>query len=136
MSGASRVPGKRLRQGIGRLSSKTPSLARILLRRRLLLLLTTMTSQQNINETAVADIEFVISECARLHEIVSRLTPKEFLKQPRNPDFDASLALSNGRALYCGIEALRRLYRLATNALRESDAAGTVEPEKVNRALQ
>jgi len=95
-----------------------------------------MTSQQNINETAVADIEFVISECARLHEIVSRLTPKEFLKQPRNLDFDASLALSNGRELYCGIEALRRLYRLATNALRESDAAGTVEPEKVNRALQ
>jgi hypothetical protein len=28
----------------------------------------------------LADIEFVLSECSRLHEIISRLTPKEFLK--------------------------------------------------------
>jgi hypothetical protein len=94
-----------------------------------------MTSRHNINETAATDIQFVLSECARLHEITSRMTPQEFLKVLSNPDFDASLPLPNGHKLRCGVEALRRLYRLATNALRESDAAGTVEPEKVSRAL-
>jgi hypothetical protein len=36
----------------------------------------------------------------------------------------------------CGNEALRRIHDLATTALQDSDAAGTVEPHKVFRALE
>lgn len=95
-----------------------------------------MTLQQNINDAAVADIAFVLSECARLHELTRGMKPNEFVKQLSGLDLSASLTLPDGRTIFCGIEALRRLHGLAMDALRESDASGTVDPEKVYRALE
>jgi hypothetical protein len=86
--------------------------------------------------SAEAVIDFVLAECARFHELTSRMKPAEFIQKISKADFSAALPLSSGRKILCGAEALRRLHHLATITLRESDAAGTVEAEKVYRALK
>jgi hypothetical protein len=95
-----------------------------------------MMAVEDDHPSAEVVIDFVLAECARFHELTSRMKPADFIQKISKADFSASLPLSSGREILCGTEALRRLHRLATITLRESDAAGTVEPEKVYRALK
>jgi hypothetical protein len=96
-------------------------------------------SQASPNKTVeigVATIEFALSECIRLHELTKDKKPNEWLKDISAADLTSELPLSSGRKIMCGREAVRRLYNLATLALKDSDAAGTIEPEGVYLALK
>jgi hypothetical protein len=64
------------------------------------------------------------------------MSPAEFIRRLPLADLSGSLKLASGKSIFCGTEALRRLRHLATRALRESDAAGTVEPETVYAAFE
>jgi len=92
-----------------------------------------MPTKQNRKEAAVADINFVLSECVRLHELIRNIKPSEL------PSLGpwGTLPLPGGAGeIPCSTEALYRLHNLASVALKQSDASGTVEPEKVFRALR
>lgn len=93
-------------------------------------------SQQLADDIAVEDIEFVLGECARFHELFRQTTPLEFTKRLPSADSSAYLTLSNGRQFICGAQALRRLYDLATRALARSDVSGQIELESVYNELK
>jgi Apea-like HEPN len=93
-------------------------------------------SELAMNNAADADIEFVLSECVRFHQLLSAMTPAEFLQRLSSADSSAHLTISNGRQIVCGVKALQRLHDLATRTLRRSDASGTVEPDRVYRSLK
>jgi len=88
------------------------------------------------NDATDADIEFVLSECVRFHQLLSAMTPADFLQRLSSADSSAYFTLSNGRQIICGVKALQRLHNLATLTLRRSDASGTVEPDRVYRSLK
>jgi hypothetical protein len=90
-----------------------------------------LTDQQK--DSAVTDINFVLSECLRLQELIKSTAPGTSpLSAP-----SGGLPSPSGRGeIPCSNEALRRIHDLATTALQDSDAAGTVEPHKVFRALE
>jgi hypothetical protein len=94
------------------------------------------TAPQNLTEIANATIGFVLSECLRFDEITKNKNPNEWIEEISRVDLASDLLLTNGRHIMCGKEALVRLYRLATLALRDSDAVGTVEAERVYKALK
>lgn len=95
-----------------------------------------MTSEQSLKDAAVADIEFVLAECVRLHELTRHLEPRELIKYLSETNLSGYLPRPDGSEILCGMDAIRRLRNLATRALKESDAAGTVEAEKVYAALK
>jgi transcriptional regulator with XRE-family HTH domain len=92
-------------------------------------------SRNKTGHSWMADVQFLLSECARFHEWLDRIGLKEFIRQVPKADTE-TLQLTNGGTLFCGAEALRRLYVMATDALQTSDAAGTIEPYKVYRSLK
>jgi hypothetical protein len=92
-----------------------------------------MAPQHQLKESWVADIEFVLSECLRIHELVQRIKPWELPKS----DLAGTLPSPTGRGeILCGAEASYRLHGLATQALKQSDSSGTIEPDKVFQALK
>jgi hypothetical protein len=95
-----------------------------------------MAPPHGIGERALADIEFLLSECTRIHEQSRDMTLAEVIRQLPDSDLRGSLQLPDGRTIFCGVEALRRLRDLTTQALRQSDASGTVEPETVYRTFE
>jgi hypothetical protein len=95
-----------------------------------------MIPEQNLKDAEVADVEFVLSECIRLNELTRHMEPKELIKYLSQTNVSGYLPLPNGGEILCGMDAIVRLHDLAMRALRESDAAGTVEAEKVYEALK
>jgi hypothetical protein len=95
-----------------------------------------INSEPALNNTADADIEFVLAECVRFNQLLSAMAPTAFLQRLSSADSSALLTLSDGRRIVCGAKALGRLLDLATRALRRSDASGMVEPDRVYRALK
>jgi hypothetical protein len=95
-----------------------------------------MNSEQNLKDAAVADIEFVLSECVRLNELIRHMEPKEVLKYLSETKLSGYLPLPSGGEILCGMQAIQRLHNLAMRTLRHSDVAGTVEAGKVYEALK
>src|ERR1700754_4016102 len=85
----------------------------------------------------VSDVEFVLSECIRIKEITAAGKPRDWIKQLSKDDLLCHLPRSDGQGfVICGTKAQSRLRRLATIALRHSDALGTVQPDKVYASLR
>ena len=96
-----------------------------------------MTRKPNPKQAWVADIEFVVSECVRFNELLARTPRKEMSKRFSRPDFRAHLPSPTGQGhMICGVEALRRIRNLAALALSQSEASGSIEPDKVYEALK
>jgi len=89
-----------------------------------------------IDPTWDSDIAFLLSECVRFHEMKKATTLKDFIRKVSNADISEILDLSNGQQIICGAQALQRLRDRATRALRDSDASGTLQPERVYRVLK
>src|ERR1700730_4342918 len=84
----------------------------------------------------VTDLSFVFEECARVHELISNTPPGEFQDLPRS-DLTGDLPHpTERRHIPCSMAAVRRGRQLADLALSNSDAMGTLEPERVYRALR
>jgi Apea-like HEPN len=84
----------------------------------------------------VIDLSFVFEECARVHELISNTPPGKFKDLPRS-DVGGSLPHPCGRGdMTCSVAAVRRVRELAEQALSNSDAVGTLEPDRVYRALR
>jgi hypothetical protein len=92
-----------------------------------------MPSTPNPKQAWVADIKFLLSECVRLRELTQRVKPWNLSKADVLGTLPSPTGIGN---ILCGAEALYRLHGLATVALKQSGASGTVEPEKVFRALK
>lgn len=92
----------------------------------------------NRNAGWVADIEFVFAECVRIQKAISdaiNKDPSSLQKMPRE-DMWGDLPGPDGRGpLMCGRAANQRLWRLAEQAIKHSDASGTIETEPVHKAL-
>jgi hypothetical protein len=91
----------------------------------------------NRNEKWVADIEFVFAECPRIREAVSAaLKPPVSLKDLPKEDMWGDLPDPSGNGMMmCGRAADRRLWQLSEQAIKHSDAAGTLEIGPVHKAL-
>ncbi|WP_316187415.1 MULTISPECIES: HEPN domain-containing protein [unclassified Bradyrhizobium] len=84
----------------------------------------------------VEDLSFVFEECARVHELISNTPPGRFKDLPRS-DVSGDLPHPSGRGqMACSAAAIWRVRRLAEQALANSDAVGTLEPERVYRAFR
>jgi hypothetical protein len=92
----------------------------------------------NRNAGWVADIEFVFAECLRIQRAISdalKSNPANLKNLPRE-DMWGDLPGPDGKGpLTCGRAANRRLWRLAEQAIKHSDAVGTIEIEPVHKAL-
>ena len=92
-----------------------------------------MAIKKTRKQMAVADIHFLVSECAGVQELLTNTKPSEFgnlgplgsLRSPTGPG-----------GLPCSVEAVQRLHELSATALQHSDASGAIEPGKVFRALE
>jgi hypothetical protein len=92
-----------------------------------------MATKQNRKKAALADIHFVLSECARVQQLLRNTRPSEFAKLGPL----SSLPSPAGRGgIPCSVEAVQRLHDLSATALQHSGASGTIEPEKVFRAFE
>jgi len=91
----------------------------------------------NRNAEWVADIEFVFAECVRIQQAVAAaLKPPISLKDLPKEDMWGDLPHPSGRGtMSCGRAANRRIWLLAEQAIRHSDAAGTLEVDPVHKAL-
>jgi hypothetical protein len=49
-------------------------------------------SELAMNNATDADIEFVLSECVRFHQLLSAMTPTEFLRRLSSADSSAYLS--------------------------------------------
>jgi hypothetical protein len=92
----------------------------------------------NRNAEWVADIEFVFAECLRIRNAVSdavKNNPASLKDLPRE-DMWGDLPGPDGKGpLMCGRAANQRLWRLAEQAVKYSDAVGTIEIAPVHKAL-
>jgi hypothetical protein len=85
---------------------------------------------------AAADIHFVLTEAARIQEQIDA-DPRKWLKTAPRDDIFVSLKMPDGKGdLFCGADAYRRLRGLSDRTLQASDAARTVESDKVFTALR
>jgi hypothetical protein len=86
----------------------------------------------------VADIEFVFAECLRIQNAISdalKTKPPSLKDLPRE-DMWGDLPGPGGKGpLTCGQAANQRLWRLAEQAVKYSDAVGTIEIDPVHKAL-
>lgn len=96
-----------------------------------------MSAQQNM-ETAGEAIEFVSSECGRLQKLIipNARTLQERFSRLTPADMMCTIPLPGHRELFCGPAAYRRLQRLAAHSISNTDAAGTVETNRVFEALR
>jgi hypothetical protein len=92
----------------------------------------------NRNTGWVADIEFVFAECVRIQNAISsavKNNPASLQDLPKE-DMWGDLPHPDGRGpLMCGRSANQRLWRLAEQAVKYSDAVGTIEIGPVHNAL-
>ena len=94
-------------------------------------------TKHNPKTALVADAEFVLSECARLNDLIRQTKPGERGQLLSKDAFLFSLPSPIGFGqIPCGRKALNRLHKIAIIALDQSDAAGKVEAEKVLQALK
>jgi hypothetical protein len=92
----------------------------------------------NRNAVWVADIEFVFAECVRIQAAISDAVKNKSasLKDLPKEDMWGDLPRPDGEGpLMCGRAANHRLWRLAEQAVKFSDAVGTIEIEPVHKAL-
>lgn len=92
----------------------------------------------NRNAGWVTDIEFVFAECVRIQNAISDAVKNKpaSLKDLPKEDMWGDLPGPDGRGpLMCGRAANQRLWRLAEQAVKYSDALGTIEIEPVHKAL-
>jgi Apea-like HEPN len=86
----------------------------------------------------VAHIEFVFAECLRIQNAISdavKNNPASLKDLPRE-DMWGDLPGPDGKGpLMCGRAANHRVWRLAEQAVKYSDALGTIEIEPVHKAL-
>ncbi len=88
-------------------------------------------------EDCVADVAFILSECVRFREDMNRLGASAWLKTLPKEDALSFLPDPFGKgSMICGRAALQRLQILANIAIRNSDAAGTLSPKRVDEALR
>jgi Apea-like HEPN len=92
-----------------------------------------MATKQNRKQAAVADLDFVLSECARVQQLLRNTRPSEFSKLGPLSSLPSP---SGPGGIPCSVEAVQRLHDLSATALQHSDASGTIEPEKVFRAFE
>jgi hypothetical protein len=91
---------------------------------------------RNKKEAWVNDLMFVFEECARIQKLISQTPPAEFRHLPRS-EVSGQLPHPSGRGhMACSAKAARRVRQLAEQALLNSDAAETLEPERVHRAFR
>lgn len=84
----------------------------------------------------VEDLNFVFEECTRVQKLISSTPPGEFKNLPRT-DVAGDLPHPSGRGnMTCSMAGVRRVRHLAEQAILNSDAGGTLEPERVYRALR
>jgi hypothetical protein len=77
----------------------------------------------------------VLAECVRIYDLLRETKPADFKHLPRK-DMGGSLPDPSGSGdMICGLEAERRVWGLAQQALEQSDAVGTLETKRVYRAL-
>jgi hypothetical protein len=92
----------------------------------------------NRNAGWVTDIEFVFAECVRIQTAISDAVKNKpaSLKDLPKEDMWGDLPHPDGRGpLMCGRAANQRLWRLSEQAVKYSDAVGTIEIEPVHKAL-
>jgi hypothetical protein len=86
----------------------------------------------------VTDIEFVFAECVRIRTAIAdaiKTDPASLQNLPKE-DMWGDLPGPDGKGpLMCGQAANRRLWRLAEQAVKYSDAVGTIEIAPVHKAL-
>jgi hypothetical protein len=93
-------------------------------------------STQSEEDCWAADINFVFSECVRIQSAIESTQPPFDLQQIPKADLDGSLPHPSGSGdMIIGLAAARRVWQLAEQALKRSDASGTLETERVRRAL-
>jgi hypothetical protein len=94
------------------------------------------TASTNKKAAQIADIEFVLAECARAQKLLSVTPPAEWKNLPRD-GLIGSLPHPSGRGnMACSREAEHRIWGLAEQAVKQSDAVGTLETERVYRSLK
>jgi len=90
----------------------------------------------NKKAAQVSDVEFVLTEHARVNKLLSDTPPIEWKNLPRD-ELIGSLPHPSGRGeMPCSGHAARRIWGLAEQALKQSDAVGTLETERVHQALK
>jgi hypothetical protein len=94
------------------------------------------TASTNNKAAQVADIEFVLVECARAQKLLSDTPPTEWKDLPRDELIGSLPHPSGSGDMSCSREAERRIWGLAEQAVKQSDAVGTLETERVYRALK
>ena len=86
--------------------------------------------------TLIADIEFVLSECARVNKLIKETPPAEFKNLPRDEIMGSLPHPSGGGDMPCSGEAARRLWVMAEHTLKRSAAKGTLQTVHVYNALK
>lgn len=92
----------------------------------------------NRNAGWVTDIEFVFAECVRIQKAISDAVENDpaSLQNLLKEDMWGDLPHPDGKGpLMCGRAANQRVWRLAEQAMKYSDALGTIEIEPVHKAL-
>ncbi|WFU31472.1 HEPN domain-containing protein [Bradyrhizobium brasilense] len=92
----------------------------------------------NRNAGWVIDIEFVFTECMRIQNAISAAVKDDpsGLQDLAKQDMWGDLPHPNGKGtLRCGHAADHRIWRLAEQAVKYSDAAGTIEIAPVHKSL-
>lgn len=88
-------------------------------------------------EDCVSDVEFILSECKRFQQDMNRLGVSRWLKTLSPLDSISFLPHPSGKgSMICGAAALGRFRHLAIMAIRNSDAAGTLSPGRVESVLR
>jgi hypothetical protein len=84
----------------------------------------------------VADVQFVLAESARVHKLMADTPPAEWQNIPRD-ELIGSLPHPSGKGdMLCSGLGERRVWALAEQALKQSNAVGTLETERVHQVLK
>jgi hypothetical protein len=96
-----------------------------------------MSTESRSRITAqIADVEFVLTECVRINKLLTDTPPVEWKNLPRD-ELAGSLPHPSGNGdMLCSGQAIRRVWALAEQALKQSDAVGTLETERVHTVLK
>lgn len=86
--------------------------------------------QENPKQQWADDVAFVISECDRFQKSLND-DPKNFIKNAQHVDTISFISTVGCGGIMCGAEGLKRLQLLSRIALEQSDAQGTLDPQKV-----
>lgn len=96
----------------------------------------TIPKRRNLNQPWVDAVRFALSECLRFQRMLQEaVRTKQFESLPKD-DMFYGLRHPKGHELVYGREADRRLFDVASDVLRRSDVAHSVNVERVFKAIK